>query len=90
MKHFEKRLLIPCIVSLGIWAYTGSATAQDTTENTVAQAPPLSIPNKMEFYPAKAKQLGLTGRVGLECSIDMNGHAQRLRRRAQRTIRQQN
>ncbi len=78
MKNPEKRVVVFCVVSLGICAHFLSAIAQDTTGNSVAQAPPLSIPNKMEFYPAKAKVLGLTGRVGLECSIDMNGHAQNI------------
>jgi TonB family protein len=32
----------------------------------------------MPFYPAEARRLGLTGRVGLECSIDMNGHPQNI------------
>ena len=35
-------------------------------------------PKLLAKLRAEAKRLGLTGRVGLECSIDMNGHAQNI------------
>jgi TonB family protein len=78
MKPTQTRLLTFLIVPLAMWAHTGHAIAQDTAGNNAVPAPPLSIPNTMPFYPAEAKRLGLTGRVGLECSIDMNGHPQNI------------
>jgi TonB family protein len=63
---------------LAVLALCGQALAQDTARASADQTPSLSIPNTVEFYPAKARQLGLTGRVGLECFIDMNGHAQNI------------
>jgi TonB family protein len=46
-------------------------TAPDDT--TVKWGPPT-----LDYYPPKAKRDGVTGRVGLECSIDEKGHARNI------------
>jgi TonB family protein len=37
--------------------------------------PPFKLEMAHSYYPAAAKQRGLTGRVGLTCTIDAKGHA---------------
>jgi TonB family protein len=37
---------------------------------------PSLLPSSRDYYPSLAKEQGLTGRVGLECSVDGLGHAQ--------------
>jgi len=74
LKHWGLLLLL---VGVALFQVEDSI-AQDTASNVAISAPPFKIPNTMPFYPAEAKRLGLTGRVGLECSIDMNGHAQNI------------
>jgi TonB family protein len=37
--------------------------------------PPFKLERPGSYYPAAAKQRGLTGRVGLTCGIDAQGHA---------------
>jgi len=37
---------------------------------------PSLLPSGQDEYPAIAREQGLTGRVGLECSVDGLGHAQ--------------
>lgn len=36
---------------------------------------PMPWPNTRDYYPSKAKREGLSGRVGLECSVDEKGRA---------------
>jgi TonB family protein len=33
------------------------------------------LPSTRDYYPSKARQQGVTGRVGLECSVDEKGYA---------------
>lgn len=35
-------------------------------------------PSSRDYYPSKAKRLGITGRVGIECSVDERGYAQNI------------
>src|ERR1700722_6791510 len=35
-------------------------------------------PSSRDYYPAKAKRLGITGRVGIECSVDERGYARNI------------
>jgi TonB family protein len=43
-----------------------------------AMAPYFLEPSSRDYYPPKAKELGLTGRVGLECSVDERGYARNI------------
>jgi TonB family protein len=36
---------------------------------------PVRGPNTLDYYPAEAKREGISGRVGLECSVDAKGRA---------------
>jgi TonB family protein len=40
--------------------------------------PPFRLQGAHSYYPAAAKQQGLTGRVGLTCAIDAGGHARNI------------
>jgi len=40
--------------------------------------PPFKLEMAHSYYPAAAKQRGLTGRVGLTCTIDAQGHAKHI------------
>lgn len=35
-------------------------------------------PSSRDYYPSKAKRLGITGRVGIECSVDDRGYARNI------------
>jgi TonB family protein len=61
-------LLSASCVSTG-GASTGSAVVRPELERP---------PADRDYYPAQAKRLGLTGRVGLEYSVDTRGHAQNI------------
>jgi len=73
LKHWALLFLLMAVALFQV----EDSIAQDTASNVVV-APPLKIPNTMPYYPAEAKRLGLTGRVGLECTIYMNGRAQNI------------
>jgi len=36
------------------------------------------MPTSRDYYPLAARRQGITGRVGLECSVDERGHAQNI------------
>jgi TonB family protein len=68
-------------------ALSGSGCAVQTS-HTGSVGPPRGVgdaawgpalwPSSRDYYPSKAKELGVTGRVGLECSIDERGYAQNI------------
>jgi len=39
---------------------------------------PFLPPSSHDYYPPKAKRQGITGRVGLECSVDARGYARKV------------
>ena len=51
----------------------GAALADGT--DALGGPPPFTLERAHSYYPPAAKQRGLTGRVGLTCSIDAHGHA---------------
>ena len=52
------------------------STGGASTKSAVVR--PELTPPVGDYYPAQAKRLGLTGRVGLEYSVDTRGHAQNI------------
>jgi hypothetical protein len=52
------------------------STGGASTKSAVVR--PELTPPVGDYYPAQAKRLGLTGRVGLEYSVDARGHAQNI------------
>ena len=39
---------------------------------------PSLLPSSRDYYPLEARHLGITGRVGLECSVDEQGYARNI------------
>jgi TonB family protein len=39
---------------------------------------PFFMPTSRDYYPLAARRQGITGRVGLECSVDERGYAQNI------------
>lgn len=54
-----------------------TALAHATGAGEAARGPSL-VPSGRDYYPQLARELGLTGRVGVECSVDGRGEAQDL------------
>lgn len=52
----------------------GGRIARLTGADDAAWGPSLQ-PSRRDYYPALAKETGLTGRVGIECSVDGRGDA---------------
>lgn len=58
--------------------YSGCALQGVTSASESAAWGPSLLPPSRDYYPAVAKEEGLTGRVGLECAIDGLGHARNI------------
>lgn len=67
--------------------FFGFGCANQAPRPTPAQRPmaasdehrgPTLWPSSRDYYPSKAKRLGITGRVGIECSVDELGHARNI------------
>jgi TonB family protein len=54
----------------------GTGLVERLTGAADAARGPSLLPPSHDYYPSLAKQQGLSGRVGLECSVDGRGHAQ--------------
>ena len=57
------------------FARSGCIQAVTSGADSTAWGPTL-LPPGHDYYPPLAKEQGLTGRVGLECSVDGKGQAQ--------------
>ena len=57
---------------------SGCALQTVTSASEGAAWGPSLLPSSRDYYPSVAKEQGLTGRVGLECSIDGLGHARNI------------
>ena len=53
---------------------TRTGSVEPPTGTGDAGRGPQLWPSTRDYYPAKAKELGVTGRVGLECSVDDRGY----------------
>lgn len=63
---------LPALIAA--WAFAGPPAVADAPE-ALGGPPPFSLEVAHSYYPAAAKQRGLTGRVGLTCRIDAHGRA---------------
>jgi TonB family protein len=74
MRH--RTLSVTALVVLAV-ALLGPGCAEVGRAVGVGGAPwgPALAPSGRDDYPPVAKDLGLTGRVGLECSVDARGYA---------------
>jgi TonB family protein len=73
-------LLVP--IHVGATDPSGQPPAS-SQPNAIASAPGASselrkFPNTHDYYPPKARSKGITGRVGLEYSVDARGRAQNI------------
>jgi TonB family protein len=59
---------------IAAWA-SGVPPAVADGPDALGGPPPFSLEQAHSYYPAAAKQRGLTGRVGLTCRIDAHGRA---------------
>jgi TonB family protein len=65
------------IAALLVTLFCSGCALQTVTSDSAAWGPSL-LPSSRDYYPSVAKEQGLTGRVGLECSIDGLGHARNI------------
>lgn len=64
-------------VAVAVSCSRGGLVARLAGADDAARGPSL-LPSGRDYYPALAKETGLTGRVGVECSVDGRGHAQHI------------
>ena len=76
MKHLRFRWSLSLLLSPFL-LYILAGHADGDTAPPAEKRPPFKAAN-IDYYPAQAKRLGLTGRVGLQFSIDAQGRAQNI------------
>lgn len=64
-------------VAVTVSCSPGGLVARLTGADEAARGPSL-LPSGRDYYPALAKETGLTGRVGVEYSVDGRGYAQNI------------
>ena len=74
-RAFGAVLIVALAVTLSC---SGCALRTVTAAAGDAARGPSLLPTSGDYYPAVAKEQGLTGRVGLECSVDGLGRAQNI------------
>jgi TonB family protein len=62
---------------IGVASLAGRGAVADGPD-VLGGPPPFKLERAHSYYPAAAKERGLTGRVGLTCSIDAQGHARNI------------
>ena len=79
---FGGALIAALAVSLSSFGRADQAPRPTSPLRPVATSDDLRAPSlwpsSRDYYPAKAKRLGITGRVGIECSVDELGHARNI------------
>jgi TonB family protein len=70
-RRFSAAITFALIVTLAcsVASFGPPASADDTPIG------PMLLPSARDYYPSQARQQGVTGRVGLECSVDRRGYA---------------
>ena len=74
-RAFGAALIVALAVTLGC---SGCALRTVVAGAGDAARGPSLLPPSRDYYPSIAKEEGLTGRVGLECSVDGLGRAQNI------------
>lgn len=76
-------MIIQCVaaaivtVAVTVSCSQGGLVARLGSPDDAARGPSL-LPSGRDFYPSLAKETELTGRVGVECSVDGRGYAQNI------------
>lgn len=76
MRSWLGTFRVPHIVALAIAVSCSGCIPGVTSGPASAAWGPSLLPPSHDYYPPLAREEGLTGRVGLECSVDGKGKAQ--------------